>query len=807
MHEHMLNANREQGDKMLKHYFLIILRNFLRFKNTFLINLIGLSTGLACVLFIYLWVNNELNFDKFNEEDARLYQVMANHNNADRIITMESTPDLLAETMAEELPEVEYAAAVFSMQLISNPVLSLKDKNIKAAGRFAGKDYFKIFSYKLIQGNKNHVLSDKKSIVVSRQLALKLFNTTENIVGKTLEWQWVGINEPVVISGVFEGTPPNSSLQFDFIISIEAWKDFSNKMGRSINWDNHAPSAYLVLRKGTDIEQFNKKIAGFIKSKYTDSRVTLFTRKYSDGYLYGKYENGKLAGGRIEYVRIFSIIAIFILVIACINFMNLSTAKAGSRLKEIGIKKSIGAGRKSLILQFIGESLVMTLLSLAMAFILVELFLPQFNNITGKQLFLHFNFNFILVLFIIALFTGLLSGSYPALYLSRFNPVNIMKGKSGNSTWELLARKGLVIFQFCISVIFIVSVLVVYRQVEFIQTKNPGYEKDNIIYFDKEGKASANYETFLAELKKVNGVVNASIIGSTVVGHQNSTAGIGWEGKNPGDVIYFEEVCVGYNMLETLGIEMKEGRTFSREFGAENSKIIFNEAAINVMGLKDPLGKKVFHWSGEKEIVGVVKNFHFESLHEVVKPLLFRIEPLYTTKFMAKLKEGKEKEAIERLQRFYKEYNAGYSFDFKFLDEDYQAQYASEKRVETLSKYFAGLAIIISCLGLFGLASFTAEKKTKEIGIRKVLGANTKGIVILLSKDFLYLILISLVIASPLAWYITNNWLQDFAYRIDLTWWMFALAGGIALAIALATVSFQAIKAATANPVESLRYE
>ena len=792
---------------MLKHFYLIIYRSFIRFKSTFLINLIGLSTGLACTLLIYLWVSDELNFDKFHEKDNRLYQVMANHHNADRIITHEATPDLLANALAEELPEIEYATAVFSMQLVGQPVLSIKDKNIKATGQFASKDFFKIFSYKLIHGNNNQVLSDKKSIVISRQLALKLFNTTKNIIGKTLEWQWVNTNEPVVISGVFEGTPPNSSKQFDFVLSFLAWTDFSNKVGRSINWDNHAPSTYLVLRKGTDIEHFNKKIAGFIKSKYENSIVTLFTRKYSDGYLYGKYENGMLAGGRIEYVRIFSAIAIFILIIACINFMNLYTAKVGSRLKEVGIKKTLGASRKSLILQYMGESTTMAVLSLLTAILIVELFLPKFNEITGKTLTLFNDVNILLFFPVIALFTGILSGSYPALYLSRFNPVKILKGKTSNSFSELLARKGLVVFQFMLSIIFIISVLVVYKQLEFIQTKNPGYEKDNIIYFEKEGKAVANQESFLAEVKKIPGVVNASIIGSTIVGSQSTTGGVGWEGKSPGETIYFEDVSVGYDMLETLGIEMKEGRTFSKEFGSENSKIIFNEAAINVMGLKDPIGKTVYHWSGNKEIIGVIKNFHFESLHEIVKPLLFRMRPEHTTKFMVKIETGKEKETIEMLQDFYKTYNPGYTFDFKLLDEDYQAQYSAEKRVETLSKYFAGLAIIISCLGLFGLAAFTSEKRTKEMGIRKALGANTNGLVFLLSKDFMYLILVSILIASPVAWYITKNWLQDFAYRIDLSWWMFVIPGGMALLIALLTVSYQTIKAATANPVKSLRYE
>ncbi len=467
---------------MLKHNLLIIYRNIKRHKNAFLINLVGLSTGLACFLFIYLWVNNELNFDRFHEKNTWLYQVMANHNNADRIVTMENTPDLLAETIAKELPEIEYATSEISSKLLGKFVVSIKDKFIKADGQFAGKDYFNIFSYKLIEGNKNQVLQDKNSIVISKQLAEKLFSTTKNIIGKTIDWGLLNINEKAVVSGVFEDTPPNSSAQFEFVLSFEAWKDFSAKMNRPISWDNHAPSTYFTLKEGSSIEQLNKKIAGFIKAKYDNSRVTLFTRKYSDGYLYGKYENGRLVGGRIEYVRIFSIMAIFILLIACINFMNLSTAKAGSRLKEIGIKKAVGADRKSLIFQFMVESTFMAFLSLLIAVVLVELFLPQFNEITGKHIAIIFNSNFILLFSAIVLITGLLSGSYPALYLSRFNPVKILKSKTNSSNTELFARRGLVIFQFTLSIILIISVIVINKQIQFIQTKNPGYERERNLF-------------------------------------------------------------------------------------------------------------------------------------------------------------------------------------------------------------------------------------------------------------------------------------------------------------------------------------
>jgi len=792
---------------MLKHYLLITFRSITKSKSNLFINILGLSTGLACVLLIYLWVNDELNFDKFHKNNDQLYQILVNHHNADQIVTKDGTPDLLAETLKNEMPEVELATAVMPTNLIGKFVISSDDKKIKEYGQFTGEDFFKVFSFKLIKGNANHVLSDKRSIVISEKLSQKLFNTTENVIGKTLEWQFLNFNEPVIVSGVFENIPTNSSLQFDFVLSFEAWKNFSTKIGRQIAWYNFAPYTYVVLKNGSNSEEFNKKLKEFLKQKNQNTNASLFARQYSSGYLYGNYENGAQSGGRIYYVKMFSLIAIFILIIACINFMNLSTATASTRLKEVGIKKTIGSDRTKLIVQFIGESVLITLISLLVTILLVFLLLPEFNSLTGKEISINFNVNTILSLIVFTMIIGLISGSYPAFYLSKLSPLQILKGGTEKSSRETIIRKGLVIFQFTLSVIFIVGVLIVYKQIKFIQTQNPGFQKNNLIYFDKEGKASENQYTFLEEIKKIPGVINASIIGSTVVGSQNSTGSISWKGKNPENVTFFEEVAVDYNMLETLGIELKEGRSFDEKFGSEKSKIIFNEAAIRLMDLKDPIGKTVRHYSGEMEIIDVVKDFHFESMHEVIKPLLFKIAPEFTSKFMIRIKPGSVNETIKEISSFYGRFNPGYPFEYKFLEEDYQNQYKAEKRVELLSKYFAGFAIIISCLGLFGLASFTAEKRIKEIGVRKALGADSKDIIILLSKDFIKLVFISVIIASPFAYYFMNNWLQDFAYRIEIEWWMFTLSAGIVLLIALTTVSYHSIKAALANPVQSLRYE
>ena len=518
-------------------------------------------------------------------------------------------------------------------------------------------------------------------------------------------------------------------------------------------------------------------------------------------------ENGVQQGGRIEYVRLFSIIAIFILIIACINFMNLSTAQASRRMKEVGIKKSVGAGRKALIFQYLAESVLVTILSLFMAIIIVTLLLPQFNGITGKQLTLNFDLNLILPVLGITLITGLFAGSYPAVYLSGFNPVMILKGKLNSSFGELWVRKRLVVFQFALSVILIVGVLVVYKQIEFVQTKNLGYDNNNIICLPLEGKIAENLETSLSEIKNIPGIVNASSTLHTLMGTYSTTSSLNWTGKTPEGDISFEDIEVNYDMIETLGIEIIAGRSFSRNFSNEETRIIFNETAIATMGLQDPVGKVVELFGQNREIIGVVKDFHFESLHNDIKPLFFILNPNAARIITAKIQAGRERETIERLQKFYEAYNPGFPLEYTFLDEEYQAQYASEQRVSTLSRYFAGLAIIISCLGLFGLAAFTAQRRLKEIGIRKILGSTDFGVVRLLSGDFTKIVLIAIVIALPVSYLIARKWLNEFAFRIDLEWWYFITAGLIALLIAWFTVGLQTVRAARMNPVQSLKEE
>ncbi len=793
---------------MFRHNLLLTYRSFKRYRTTFFINLVGLSTGLACALFIYLWVNDELNIDKFHKKDRQLFQVMENHQMTGGILTYDGTPDLLARALAEEIPGVAMATAVTPSAWFGKFTLtSAPDRSVKAVGQFADQDFFRMFSYELIQGQANQVLSNKIAIAISEDLALRLFNSTENVVGKTIDWQLLDLSKQAVVSGIFKATPPHSTAQFDLVLSYEAWLSLSKEVGRNIHWDNHGPLTYLLLQEGTDLQQFNAKIEDYIQSRVEGSNITLFATPYSDQYLYGKYENGVQVGGRIAYARLFSIIAVFILIIACINFVNLSTARASRRMKEVGVKKAIGASRKALIFQFMGESIITVFLSLLVSFIIVALLLPQFNFITGKQLALDLDVPLLLSVTGITLVTGLMAGSYPAFYLAGFNPVMVLKGRLKTSLGEVWTRKGLVVFQFALSVILIVAVLVVYQQIAYVQTKNLGYNKDNIIYFDKEGKVAESQETFFTEVKKIPGVTRVSSINENLVGSQSGTYGVDWEGKNPGDDVHFEEVSVNYDMIETLEVEILAGRSFSPEFSDEGTKVLFNEIAIEVMGLEDPVGKTIRHYSGEMEIIGIVKDFHFESLHENVKPLLFKLKPEETLKIMVRLEAGREREAITSLEKLYKEFNPGLTFNYQFLDTTYQAQYTAEHRVATLSRYFAGLAILISCLGLFGLAAFTAQRRLKEIGIRKVLGASTIAIVRLLSNDFTKMVLAAIVIALPVSYFIVSKWLESFAYRIELQWWFFAAAGLTALFVAWLTVGLQTVKAARANPTECLEDE
>jgi len=791
---------------MFKHHLLLIYRNFKRYKSSFFINLIGLSAGLSCTLLIYLWVNDEIQIDRFHNE--RLYQVIQNEHLTDGVQTVEGTPGILAETMAKEIPEVETAVATSpGFWLGQSKVSANHQPAIKAAGKFAGPDFFKVFSYPLITGNKNEILSGKKTVAISESMAMKLFNSTD-VVGKEMVWSNTEMQAEnhALISGVFKDIGTNSSEQFDFLVSYDVLLGPEGNSGYR-KWTNYGPSTFVVLKKDADPKLFNTKIKNYLKTKGVKN-YTLFIRPFAQSYLHNQFENGKVAGGRIAYVRLFSLIAVFILIIACINFMNLSTAKASRRSKEVGVKKVMGAPRGSLIVQYLSESMLLTIMAVFVSLLAVELMLPQFNQITGKHLTLQFNTTLILSILGVTIFTGLLSGSYPALYLSGLKPSAALKGKLQLSAAALLTRQGLVVFQFAFSVILIVAVLIIYKQIEYVQKSNPGFKKDNVLYFETNGKLKNNINFVINEVKKIDGVVNASSIDRELLGDLSYTLGdFGWEGRDPKEVVKFQRADVNAGLIETLGIKMAAGRSFSERFGSDTSKVIINEAGIKVMRLKDPVGKIFKLWGNDMQIIGVAKDFHFESLHRKVGPMFIRYKPTHTNRVMVKIKAGSIKPVIDELQKFNTQYNPEYTFDYKFLDQDFQAQYVAETRVAVLSRYFAMLAIVISCLGLFGLATFTAEKRFKEIGIRKILGASEFNVVYILSKDFTKPVLISILIALPIGYFLGKNWLDSFAYRIDLKLWFFIVSGFLAFLISLATVFFQAFRAAKMSPIEAIKAE
>lgn len=791
---------------MFKHNILISFRNFKRFKVTFLINLLGLATGLASTLLIYLWVNDELNMHKFNEEDSdRHVQIIYSyptsgtyHTNANG-----STPNPLFEALAKEMPEVEYSVPV-NAHTSYNGVLSTGDKNARAQYQFIGKGYFNIFPNDFIHGSKHKVLADKGEIVISEKLALSLFQSTEKAMGQLVELKDEGFGGSYLVSGVFRPTP-NSSTSYDILFSYELYRN-----AEIMKWYNGGTQAHLVLKKGVDLNQFNVKIKDFLKTVWKNSNYVLYAQPYSERYLYGKYEAGFPVAGRIIYVKLFSTIALFVLVIACINYMNFSTAKASRRIKEIGVKKAIGAGRKSLIVQYFGESVFMAFLSLTIALVIVLVLLPQFNEITGKQLTFDLAPNIILSILSITVFTGLVSGIYPALLLSGFNPVVALKGKLKSEVKGLWLRKGLVVFQFAISVILIVSVIVIYKQVEFIQTTNLGYNKDHIITFSKEGQLKKDSGAFFTGVKNIPGVIKASQMSGDLPGRIDFSQGYKWEGMSKEDKsLRFYNIGGGYDLIELLGIRLKEGRNFSRDFPTDQDAYILNETALSMMNLADPIGQKIGNFNPRaktKEVIGVVEDFHFQSLQEKVHPFFFRLTDK-GRKFVVKIEAGTERETITRIGELYESLNEGYPFEYKFLDDDYQALYAPEERITVLSKYFAGIAIAISCLGLLALTAFSTQRRFKEIAIRKVLGSTGFGIVRLLSRDFILLVLFAIVIALPISYYLMKSWLNDFAYRIGLDPVYFILAGVLMIAVAWLTIMTQTAKSANINVTESLRSE
>ena len=586
------------------------------------------------------------------------------------------------------------------------------------------------------------------------------------------------------------------------------------------SWGGGYASTYLVLNEGTAAHVFSEKINQYVNQKNGASNsISFFLQPFSSKHLYGNYENGVQVAGRIIYVRLFALLAFFILLIACINFMNLSTAKATLKLKEIGVKKTFGAERGALIIQFLGESIMMVFMATVLAFGLVYLGLPQMNAITDKSLDLVLQGQDILTIMGIVLGTGLLAGVYPAIYLSGFKPLSVLKGKLNKATGALWLRKGLVTFQFALSLMFLLGLIIVNKQISFIQNKNLGYNRNNVISFlwkgelydqwnglGEEGNSNQSFETFMAELRRIPGVAYASNMGGDILDEVYGQSGVDWEGKKEGDAGFFKSPVIGYDLIETLGIELKEGRTFSEAYDDDYSKVILNEKAVAMMGLDDPLNTKIRVNSGADQVIGVVSNFHYGSLHQAIQPLIFRFDP-HGRNILIKMNAGAERNTLAEIKKLHQKILPGFEFDYQFMDEEYAQLYASENRVAVLSKYLAAIAIIISCLGLLGLVAFSAERRAKEISIRRVLGASFLGILGLLSKDYAKLIFLSIFVATPLTYLLAINWLNGFVEHIELHWAYFILSACVLLLIAGITICLQSLKVARGNLRDYLQGE
>lgn len=780
---------------MLKNYLKIAFRTLLRNKMLSSINIFGLALGITFSSLIYFWVSNELSYDKLHSEQT--YRVMMNTHQGE-ISTSELTPGPLAETLKNEVPEIAHSTkTTWDMGML----LKHGDVSLKETGRYASEDFFSIFSFSLIKGDPKQVLNDPSSIVISKSLASRLF-PNENPLGNTIN---INNEKDFIISGIMEDIPSSSSFHFDFVLPQASFE--KNKEWLS-EWSNNSLRTFVKIHPQASKEVVEAKIRNIVYKNNPQLKTELFLQPVHDIHLYSDYKDGKQAGGRIEYVRLFSIIAVFILLIACINFINLATARSAKRSKEVGIRKVIGAGKGNLIGQFMGEAILISSFALAASIVVLYLILPHFNNFTGSVITIDFFEPATLLLFLfLVIITSTLSGVYPSLYLSSLKPTKTLKGifKQGRSSFFL--RQSLVVFQFATAILLITGTLVVYFQIDYIKNKNIGLNRENVIVIPIEGELGNHLDAYKEQALGISGVKSMTIAFPSPLDVNFTTGDVEWAEKPPGDLLSFSILATGYDFTKTLGVEITEGRDFSEKFKSDSTAVIINETAVKVMDLKDPIGKTITVWEQDVTIIGVIKDFHNKSLYEPIRPQVIINYPSYAESILIKTEAEKSSEVIAALQEINEKINPEHPFQYDFLDETFNNRYKSEMMIGKLAGVLTAIAIIISCMGLFGLSAFTAEQRTKEIGIRKTLGASISNIITLLSKDFIKLVMLSLAIATPLAAYIMQDWLAGFAYKINLDWWVFILAGASAIIIALLTVSFQSIKTALINPADSLRSE
>jgi putative ABC transport system permease protein len=790
---------------MIKNFFIVAYRNLKRNRIFSVINILGLATGMASAVLILLWIQDEISFDRFHAKEDRLFQVYRQENLNGNSNTLDNTPKILAHTLKSEFPDVEDVVRWQN----TNFLLSVGDRHFNVPGNFTDSGFLNMFSFPTLTGNPNYRLNDPTGMVITESLAIKLFGN-ESAVGKQIRLDSVDL---FTVKTVLKDLPDNTQFRFEYLLP---WS-YLQKIGWDNGyWENNSVRTFYTLKPGVSARAFDSKIKNLIvdhtRHEQTPSNDVLFGHPASKWHLYSKFENGRIAGGRISIVRLFSLIASFILLIACINFMNLSTARSEKRAKEVGIRKVVGAGKSFLIWQFLAESLMFSTIAGILAIMIVELSLPSFNLLVNKKLFIDFgNISFWLSAIGFILLTGMLAGSYPAFYLSSFQPIRVLKGVLKTGREGIAPRQFLVVLQFSFAIVLIISTIIVLQQIRYAQNRDSGYKRDNLVYNYMQGDIDKNYKLIRNELIGNGVVTEITRTSQPMTRHWADSWGFQWPGSNADDQkTDFNYFASDEKFAETMGLKLVTGRDININiFPTDSNAMLLNEAAVKVMRLKNPVGTEVRLNDSRWHVVGVIKDFILESPYSLIAPMII-VGPSSLSFYVLNMKFNPANTVSDNLKKaesIFKKYNPSYPFEYYFLDEDYASKFANEKQTGKLAALFAGLTIFISCLGLFGLSSFTAENRIKEIGIRKVLGASVFSITQLLSRDFMKLIILSFLIAAPFAWWAMNGWLQSYTYRVSVSWWIFAVTFLLSVTIALITISFQSVKAALMNPAKSLRSE
>jgi putative ABC transport system permease protein len=816
---------------MILNYFKVAWRNLMKNKMFSFINIFGLSIGLTCCLLIALYLNYELSYDKQHPDGDRIYQLGTTFVRQKEENSGPTTPARMAETMQQEFPEIEETVRLISLFAEDKTLLRYNENNNAAISFYETKGFltdpgfFRFFKYDFKEGNPASALNNPNTIVLSEEIAVKMFGK-QPALNKVIHIS-SGTNgeNDFTVTGVFKSSTAPSHIAGRFFMAFKGG-DMERYSLRSTSLAyNNMFFTYLKLKKGTNAQQLENKFPSYIKKYAGDDlkAAGFYKKQFLTGikqlHLYSRTKDNVTPPGSVTYLYILGSIAIFALLIACINFMNLSTARSSKRSTEVGIRKVLGANKSSLIIQFLGESLLMSMIAFVLAILFTLLCLPAFSNASGKDLYLSLTEHgwIIAAFFGLSIITGLLAGIYPAFYLSSFKPVRILKSKFSNSLAAVSIRKGLVVFQFVISAILIISSVIISQQMQYMRSKDLGFTKEQEMIIPLRSQtAKATYQSLKTELSKIPnvGTVGASTYYPGIF--NPSDRGMYREGSTVDNAQIIKINNIDENFIQTIGIQLVAGRLFSKEFISDTARgIILNEEAIAKLGFKNPqeaVGKPLYMGRGgfdnSVEIVGVVKNFHFQDLHLPIVPFAFALNSNTDYNYMlVHSKSSDYASLISQMTAIWQKLNPAEPFEYSFLDAEFQKNYQAQDRLAAIVKYFTIIAILISCLGLFGLATFNAEQRIKEIGIRKVLGASVSNLVFLISKDFIKLVLIAIVLASPIAWWIMHKWLQDFAYRTNITWTAFAVSSSIACLIAFITVSTQAIRAAIVNPVKSLRTE